>query len=171
MLTFARFIVKKKEMRCRVRCGQCGRIFVGESVVCGGRLIDNAYQDSRRGRESSSAGRVRFQCPSCGATLLVDMRQAQNSPSAINNHIAPNHQSAPRTRKAPARFFSWLGCQIRTFRGKYADADLWLFFIGSILFIATVIAVLFLFAHLTNFLADVQAWLFRQYLSFKHSLW
>ena len=62
----------------------------------------------------------------------------------------------------------WFGGRISRFREKYKDADLWLFFIFSILFIISVIVGLLICAELAKVIAQGKSWLFRLWLDFKH---
>lgn len=62
----------------------------------------------------------------------------------------------------------WAGGRIQRFREKYANADLWLFFIFSILFIVSVIVGLIVCAELAKVIAQGKSWLFRLWLDFKH---
>jgi len=62
----------------------------------------------------------------------------------------------------------WAGGRIQQFREKYTNADLWLFFIFSILFIVSVIVGLIVCAELAKVIAQGKSWLFRLWLDFKH---
>lgn len=64
--------------------------------------------------------------------------------------------------------FYWSSDRISRFRERYKDADLWLFFGFSILFIITIILGLFVFAELTKLLVSGQSWLFKIYLQIIH---
>ena len=54
----------------------------------------------------------------------------------------------------------WAGGRIQRFREKYTNADLWLFFIFSILFIVSVIVGLIVCAELAKVIAQGKSWLF-----------
>lgn len=62
----------------------------------------------------------------------------------------------------------WSSDRISRFRERYEDADLWLFFGFSVLFIISVILGLFVFAELTKLLVSGQSWLFKTYLQIIH---
>ena len=66
-----------------------------------------------------------------------------------------------------ARFFRWSAKKIRTFRETYEDADLWLFFFFSVLFIVIVIIGLLVMAQITILLSDGHSWLFQMFLKLK----
>ena len=65
------------------------------------------------------------------------------------------------------RFLRWVVKKIRIFREKYEDADLWLFFGFSFLFIVGVIFGLWLMAQITILLSDVHSWFFQMFLKLK----
>ena len=68
------------------------------------------------------------------------------------------------------RFLRWVAKKIRIFREKYEDADLWLFFGFSFLFIVGVIIGLWLMAQITILLSDVHSWFFQMFLKLKFML-
>ena len=68
------------------------------------------------------------------------------------------------------RFLRWVAKKIRIFREKYEDADLWLFFGFSFLFIVGVIIGLWLMAQITILLSDVHSWFFKMFLKLKFML-
>ena len=68
------------------------------------------------------------------------------------------------------RFLRWVAKKIRIFREKYEDADLWLFFGFSFLFIVGVIFGLWLMAQITILLSDVHSWFFQMFLKLKFML-
>lgn len=59
-------------------------------------------------------------------------------------------------------FFGVSFARVRRFREEYADADLWLFFGFSILFIAFVIAGLFICAQMTKILVTSHSWIIHE---------
>jgi len=65
-------------------------------------------------------------------------------------------------------FFSWSSDRISKFREKYEDADLWLFFGFSLLFVIAVFLGLFVCAELTKLIVSGQSWLFKTYLQIIH---
>ena len=69
-----------------------------------------------------------------------------------------------------ARFLRWVAKKIRTFREKYEDADLWLFFGFSFLFVVVVIFGLWLMAQITILFSDVHSWFFQMFLKLKFML-
>ena len=68
------------------------------------------------------------------------------------------------------RFLRWVAKKIRIFREKYEDADLWLFFGFSFLFVVGVIFGLWLMAQITILFSDVHSWLFQMFLKLKFML-
>lgn len=65
-------------------------------------------------------------------------------------------------------FFGWSGTRISRFRREYADADLWLFFGFSILFILTVLFGLYILAGFTKILAASHSFIFKYWLEFRN---
>lgn len=59
-------------------------------------------------------------------------------------------------------FFGVSFARIRRFRAEYTDADMWLFFGFSVLFILFVIAGLFICAQLTKILVSSHSWLLHE---------
>ena len=68
------------------------------------------------------------------------------------------------------KFLKWCNKKIRTFRERYEDADLWLFFGFSFLFVVGVIVGLWLMAQITILLSDVHSWFFQMFLKLKFML-
>lgn len=66
------------------------------------------------------------------------------------------------------RFSWWTYRKIQLFRTRYRNADLVLFFVGSLLFMLLVVLGLLLAAQITIWMADVHSWFFKLYLKIKY---
>ena len=136
-----------------MKCYECGRVF---------RINVQKY------------GVSKYRCPDCGNVvpfLLTDQ--------------GPVVQAMPMKRPSfwrrlwsafmwlfhlIVRFLKWCNRKIRTFREKYEDADLWLFFGFSFLFVVGVIVGLWLMAQITILFSDVHSWFFQMFLKLKFML-
>lgn len=165
-------------MKFYVKCYECGRVF---------RINVQKY------------GVSKYRCPDCGNVvpfLLVEQGggampvvQAKamkgEEPKRLDDQSPkrPNDQSPKRLgfwRRLwsafmwlfgiIARFLRWVAKKIRTFREKYEDADLWLFFGFSFLFVVVVIFGLWLMAQITILFSDVHSWFFQMFLKLKFML-
>lgn len=67
-------------------------------------------------------------------------------------------------------FFGWSGKRISRFRQEYDDADLWLFFGFSIIFIITVLLGLYILAGFTKILAASHSAAFKYWLEFRSTI-
>jgi phage FluMu protein Com len=65
-------------------------------------------------------------------------------------------------------FFGWSGTRISKFRREYDDADLWLFFGFSILFILLVLFGLYILAGFTKILAASHSAIFKYWIEFRN---
>lgn len=116
----------------------------------------------------------------------IDITTARNTDITTSRHnditTNDNHESETKKRLGfwrrlwsaftwlfhiIVRFLRWVAKKIRIFREKYEDADLWLFFGFSFLFIVGVIFGLWLMAQITILLSDVHSWFFQMFLKLK----
>lgn len=67
-------------------------------------------------------------------------------------------------------FFGWSGTKIARFRKEYDDADLWLFFGFSVLFIILVLFGLYIMAGFTKILAASHSVIFKYWLEFRNGM-
>ena len=149
-----------------VKCYQCGRVF---------RINVQRY------------GVSKYRCPDCGNVvpfLLVE--QGGGAMPVVQAKAMKGRPHPPPLPKGEepkrlgfwrrlwsaftwlfhiiVRFLRWVVKKIRIFREKYEDADLWLFFGFSFLFIVGVIFGLWLMAQITILLSDVHSWFFQMFL-------
>lgn len=122
--------------------------------------------------EATDSGKHRYRCPYCHKVVLCQVNVPSSDP-VDKKDVQPQppvpHRSFPRTMlKKSVQGGKWAGGRIQRFREKYTNADLWLFFIFSILFIVSVIVGLIVCAELAKVIAQGKSWLFRLWLDFKH---
>ncbi len=145
-------------MKYKVRCNGCGRQFM---------------------IEATDSGRHRYRCPYCNKVVLcqvnipdtepVRTRATATPPPACDT---PKPSRTARTSKAVMQKTTqgarWFAGRISRFRAQNKNADLWLFFIFSILYIVSVIIGLLVCAETAKLIAQGKSWLFRLWLDFKH---
>ena len=124
--------------------------------------------------ETQTGGRAKYRCPFCGKVLVCQFDMQLDS---LKNKTV-EERSCKKVLffhtfvviwEYFSLFFSWIRKHIHTFQEKYEDADLWIFFGFSILFIVCIICCLYLFAQITKLVINGQSWLFHFYLNIIHS--
>lgn len=185
-------------MRYTIKCSECEKTFVAESQIYGKVkyrcpycgyvmtcLLDAPQDFVVRARAILPVTDNALVCGRDGKRLQLVMTEVVNRPSQSGDAVL-REGTAPvantgiyvflrRLWRAVvwtwvhfAVFFSWSSGHIGRFREKYEDADLWLFFGFSLLFLVFVVLGLFVFAEFTKLIVSGQSWLFRIYLQIIH---
>lgn len=176
-------------MRYSVTCNECGRSFVAESssygrkrfrcpycgnvVTCDLRPaplpVVEARPVSRVQTQNLPKGKVKV----VGKKRLSAMEQAQSVPSVGKQQSKGVIHKLVGTGKKTCSYavasYRWTSDKVVMFHQKYDDADLWLFFGFSILFILAVIGGLYLFAWFAKLIVTGHSWLFKLYLDLVHT--
>ena len=146
------------EMKYKVICNQCHKPFIAET---------------------DKPGKAKYRCPNCGHVMTCLLGNEAVTPPVnrtAGNGAAANNAAKPTARQRAAATGKTLynaaqrsSDAIGKFRKSNDNADLWLFFGFSLLFVVIVIAGLIVGAELAKLIATGKSWLFRLYLDIIHS--
>jgi len=165
----------------KYRCPDCGNVVPFLLVEQGGGAMPVVQAKAMKGRpqplpKGEEPKRLDDQSPK-RPNDQSPKRPNDQSPKRLNDQ-SPKRQGFWRRLWGAfmwlfgiiARFLRWVAKKIRTFREKYEDADLWLFFGFSFLFVVVVIFGLWLMAQITILFSDVHSWFFQMFLKLKFML-
>jgi len=165
----------------KYRCPDCGNVVPFLLVEQGGGAMPVVQAKAMKGRpqplpKGEEPKRLDDQSPK-RPNDQSPKRPNDQSPKRLNDQ-SPKRQGFWRRLWGAfmwlfgiiVRFLRWVAKKIRTFREKYEDADLWLFFGFSFLFVVVVIFGLWLMAQITILFSDVHSWFFQMFLKLKFML-
>ena len=159
----------------KYRCPDCGNVVPFLLVEQGGGAMPVVQAKAMKGRpHPQPPSRAELAPPSPSPRGEEPKRLDDQSPKRLNDQSPKRLGFWRRLWSAftwlfhiIVRFLRWVAKKIRIFREKYEDADLWLFFGFSFLFIVGVIFGLWLMAQITILLSDVHSWFFQMFLKLK----
>lgn len=182
-------------MRYSVKCNECGKSFLAETANYGiykyrcpycGNVVKCRFNAPRKLTKARSVIPVadatqvgKNSLPLVETTLVSADHRAAPMPEAAAAITAKGRGAgaAGKAKKGVSWFFAnlaqafcWSSGRIQQFREENKNADLWLFFGFSAMFILLVFCGLFAFAEITKALHTGHSWLFRNYLDIKNSL-
>lgn len=172
-------------MRYSIKCNQCGKTFAAETELFGRQKYRCPYCKSVVTCEFNPAEPFWTQARSVQPIVGVmpvgaDGKRLITVPSKVVTAIDTLQSAGEKVVNAGKRsghrihstvdwvldhitiFFGVSFARIRRFRAEYTDADIWLFFGFSVLFILFVIAGLFICAQLTKILVSSHSWLLHE---------
>ncbi|MDD6541189.1 MAG: hypothetical protein SO442_03510 [Prevotella sp.] len=165
-------------MKYTVTCNQCGKKFIAQSEQPGEykyRCPHCGHIMTCRFEQPEHFTRARSVVPVAESADVSD-----DIPFVETEGSEPGQTTTMAAKQAPIKwsvmwfmahlsiFFHWSSSRIKQFRETYDDADLWLFFGFSILFIILVFVGLFCFAEIAKVVGESKSWLFKQYLGVTH---
>ena len=128
-------------MEYKIRCNKCGDVFKAST--------------ERQGLQ-------KVRCPYCGSVLNCQLGDGKPFRTRARA-VVPITEARTVTAKAAET-------QPTAIQEKYKDGDLWIFFIGSFVFIILVFVGLYLLSVLTNVIYDSHLWLFKKYIEIKNTI-
>lgn len=173
-------------MRYSIKCNKCGKIFAAETDTFGRQKYRCPYCRSVMTCEFNPPKpfwtKPRSVVPVLGVVPVgADGRQLVLVPSKVvtaadslkdmgGKVVSAGRTSGRRIHSTMewlldhlSIFFGVSFARVRRFREEYADADMWLFFGFSLLFIAMVVAGLFICAQATKILVSSHTWLIHEF--------
>ncbi len=178
----------KGMMKYSVKCNSCGKTFVAETEkygrfkyrcpYCGHVLTCQLSKPENLTVEASSVLPVsddQLSLPYYASMPVVEARVIHASVEALKSAGRTVEKVGQQSKTTLTKvldhievFFGWSGNRISRFRKEYADADLWLFFGFSILFIIAVFLGLYILAGFTKILAASHSVAFKYWLEFRN---
>lgn len=176
---------KHRTMRYSIKCTDCGKTFAAETDTFGRQKYRCPYCQSVMTCEFNPAKEFWTQArsvvpvlgvvpvdsqgrelPTVPSKVVTAMDSIQNMGGKVVNAGKASgkriHTTMDWLLDHLTIFFGVSFARVRRFRAEYADADLWLFFGFSILFIAFVIAGLFICAQMTKILVTSHSWILHE---------
>ncbi len=175
-------------MKYNVKCSHCGKTFVAETSkygrfkyrcpYCNNVLTCQFDKPENLVVEASEVVPVsqsQLAMPFYASMPVVDARVIHASVEALKS-AGKTVEKVGRQSKSTATkvidhievFFGWSGTRISKFRKEYSDADLWLFFGFSILFIILVLLGLYIFAGFTKIIAASHSAAFKYWIEIRN---
>ena len=178
----------EESMKYSVKCSHCGKAFVAETdeygvfkyrcPYCKGIVTCRLSKPDNLTVEASSVIPVRddqLSLPYYSSMPFVGSRVIHPSVEAIKSAGRTVENVGRKSKTTLTKvldhievFFGWSGSRISRFRKEYDDADLWLFFGFSILFILFVFFGLYILAGFTKILAASHSAAFKYWLEFRN---
>lgn len=175
-------------MKYSIKCNSCGKTFVAETdkygrfkyrcPYCGHVLTCQFDKPENLLVEASSILPVsddQLSLPYYVSMPVVETKVIRPSVEALKSAGRTVENVGKKSKTTITKildhievFFGWSGNRISKFRQEYADADLWLFFGFSILFIILVFLGLYILAGFTKILAASHSMAFKYWLEFRN---
>ena len=179
-------------MEYKIRCNKCGDVFKASTERQGLQKVRCPYCGSVLNCQLGNGKPFRTQAravipitdarkidakttetqPTAKAKFLkmatADMLQAAKA--KISSQSLHASALAATTSAATSEYIAKSSSKLKAFQEKYKDGDLWIFFVGSFIFILSVFVGLYLLSVLTNVIYDSHLWLFKKYIEFKNTI-
>ena len=101
---------------------------------------------------------------------MATAEMLQAAKNRLNNQSHQMTALAASTTAATSEYIARSSSKLKAFQEKYKDGDLWIFFVGSFVFIILVFVGLYLLSVLTNVIYDSHLWLFKKYIEIKNTI-
>ncbi len=177
-------------MKYNVKCNKCGKTFVAETDKYGqfkyrcpycGHVLTCQFDKPEglvvKAGEVIPVSDEQLAMPYYVSMPVVEARVIHASVEAIKNAGKTVERVGEQSKTTITKildhievFFGWSGTRISRFRQEYADADLWLFFGFSILFIIMVVLGLYILAGFTKILAASHSAAFKYWLELRNTI-
>ena len=168
-------------MEYKIRCNKCGNVFKAsterqglQKVRCPycGSVLNCQLGDGKPFRTRAVTAKAAETQPTAKAKF-IKMATAEMLQAAKNRLNNQSHQMtalAASTTAATSEYIARSSSKLKAFQEKYKDGDLWIFFVGSFVFIILVFVGLYLLSVLTNVIYDSHLWLFKKYIQIKNTI-
>ncbi|MBF1445026.1 MAG: hypothetical protein HXN53_04565 [Prevotella nigrescens] len=179
-------------MEYKIRCNKCGDVFKAsterqglQKVRCPycGSVLNCQLGDGKPFRTQARAvvpiteartvtAKAAETQPTAKAKFLkmATAEMLQAAKNRLNNQSHQMTALAASTTAATSKYIARSSSKLKAFQEKYKDGDLWIFFVGSFVFIILVFVGLYLLSVLTNVIYDSHLWLFKKYIEIKNTI-
>lgn len=177
-------------MKYTVKCNSCGKTFVAETENYGrfkyrcpycGHVLTCQFDKPEEFKVSASevvpVSDSQLSMPYYSSMPVVEAKVIHASVEALKSAGKTVEKVGKQSKTNITKvldhievFFGWSGKRISRFRQEYEDADLWLFFGFSILFIIAVLLGLYILAGFTKILAASHSALFKYWIELRNGL-
>lgn len=179
-------------MEYKIRCNKCGGVFKAsterqglQKVRCPycGSVLNCQLGDGKPFRtqaravvpitEARTVTAKAAETQPTAKAKFIKMATAEMLQAAKNRLNNQSHQMtalAASTTASTSEYIARSSSKLKAFQEKYKDGDLWIFFVGSFVFIILVFVGLYLLSVLTNVIYDSHLWLFKKYIEIKNTI-